>query len=68
MGRMTITIEDGLVAQAQAVLGAQSKAEAIRVALQEVIRRARLDRVLEHRGRVELILDPDGLARMREQG
>jgi hypothetical protein len=40
----------------------------IRRALEETLRRRRLERVLEHAGKVALDLDQDRLARLREEG
>jgi hypothetical protein len=49
-------------------LAVRTKAEAIRRALEETLRRRRLERVLEHAGKVALDLDQDRLARLREEG
>lgn len=68
MSRMTVTVDEGLVEEARAALGAATKSEAIRRALEEVLRRRKLQRALEHAGRVELDLDPERLRRLREEG
>ena len=67
MSRMTITVDKELVRQAQAVLGARTKAEAIRLALREVLRRDRLEEALAHQGKVELDLDQEMLRKLRAE-
>ena len=64
---MTITIDDALVGAARKALGTASKAETIRLALHEVLRRERLSRALEHQGGVELELDQAALAALRAE-
>lgn len=68
MSRMTVTVDEGLIEEARNALGAATKSEAIRRALEEVLRRRRLERALENAGRVELDLDADRLRRLREEG
>jgi Arc/MetJ family transcription regulator len=68
MSRMTVTVDEGLIEEARNALGAATKSEAIRRALEEVLRRRRLQRALENAGRVELDLDPERLRRLREEG
>jgi Arc/MetJ family transcription regulator len=68
MSRMTVTVDEGLIEEARNALGAATKSEAIRRALEEVLRRRRLQRALENAGRVELDLDQDRLRRLREEG
>ena len=67
MRRMSITLDENLVAAAQEVLGVRTKAEAIRLALREVVRRRHLHEVLARRGKVELELDNETLLRLREE-
>ena len=66
MSRMTVTVDDELIAEAKAVLGVSNKSEAIRIALGELLRQRRLAEVLGRQGTVELDLDPETLARLRE--
>lgn len=66
MARMTITVDERLVTEVKKTLGVSTKAEAIRVALQEVLRRKRLAEALEHRGGVELALDQETLEQLRQ--
>lgn len=68
MSRMTITVDEALVEETRKALKAKTKAEAIRRSLEEVLRRRRLERVLDHAGRVELDLDQAKLRRLREEG
>jgi Arc/MetJ family transcription regulator len=68
MSRMTVTVDDGLIEEARNALGAATKSETIRQALEEALRRRKLERALENAGRVELDLDPDRLRRLREEG
>ena len=68
MKRMTITVDEALVEETRRALKARTKAEAIRQALEEALRRRRLERVLDHAGRIELDLDQEKLRRLRETG
>ena len=68
MGRMTVTIDDELLDQAKEALGAQTRAAAIRVALEEAVRRRRLAEALEQLGQLEMRGDLAELRRQREEG
>ena len=68
MTRMTVAVDPRLLAEAQEVLGTATKADTLRRALEEVLRRARLARALEHQGRIDLDLDQDRLAALRAAG
>jgi Arc/MetJ family transcription regulator len=68
MSRMTVTVDEGLIEEARNALGAATKSETIRRALEEVLRRRKLRRALENAGRVELDVDPERLRRLREEG
>jgi Arc/MetJ family transcription regulator len=68
MSRMTVTVDEGLIEEARTALGAATKSEAIRRALEEVLRRRKLERALKNAGRVELDLDPERLRGLREEG
>ena len=63
--RMSVTLDEELVERACAVLGVQTKSEAIRLALREVIRRRRLHESLSHQGKIDLDIDRESLERMR---
>lgn len=68
MARMTVTIDEELIEEAREVMGVATKSEAIRTALEESLRRRRLQSALEHAGKVELDLDAVRLRRLREEG
>jgi len=68
MSRMTITIEDELVEQVRKILSVRTKADAIRMALKEVIRKKRLSEALTHQGTIEIDLDQETLQRLRDEG
>ena len=68
MSRMTVTIDDELLDQAKEALGAQTRAGAIRTALEEAVRRRRLAEALEQQGQLELRGDLAELRRLREEG
>ncbi|MFQ5738141.1 MAG: type II toxin-antitoxin system VapB family antitoxin [Acidobacteriota bacterium] len=63
---MTLTIDDRLLAEAQNALQARTKAETVRLALQEALRRKRLFDALSHRGQVNLDLDQEKLKELRQ--
>ena len=67
MGRMTVTLDEALVEEARKLLGAGTKRETIRLALEEAIRARKRRRALGHRGRIGLDLDQDGLQELRGQ-
>jgi metal-responsive CopG/Arc/MetJ family transcriptional regulator len=68
VSRMTVTIDDALLEEAKEALGAETRAEAIRSALQEAVRRRRLAQALKQRGQLRLRGDLADLRRLREEG
>jgi len=68
MSRMTVTIDDALLEEAKEALSAKSRAEAIRTALEEAVRRRRLAQALRQRGQFQLGGDLSELRRLREEG
>ena len=66
MIRMTITIDDELVDAVKEISGASTKSEAINAALQDFLRRQRLQRVLARQGKIDLALDQAKLQELRE--
>ena len=68
MGRMTVTIDDELLEQAKEALRVQTRAGAIRTALEEAVRRRRLAETLEQLGQLELRGGAAELRRLREEG
>ena len=65
MGRMTVTLDEELLAEAQKALGAPTKVAAIRLALAQALRWKRLTEALEHQGQIDLDLDRKKLAELR---
>jgi metal-responsive CopG/Arc/MetJ family transcriptional regulator len=65
---MTVTIDDALLEEAKEALGAETRAEAIRTALVEAVRRRRLTQALQQRGQFQLQGDLSDLRRLREEG
>lgn len=65
MSRMSVTVDDELLEEAREVLGAETRAEAIRAALEQVVRRWRLEQALTHRGAIELLGNQAELSRLR---
>lgn len=65
MGRLTVTVDEGLLSAAQKALQAPSKKETIRLALQEVVRRKHLANALAHQGKIKIDLDLKTLRRLR---
>jgi Arc/MetJ family transcription regulator len=68
MSRMTVTVADELIEEAKKALGTETRAETIRIALKEAIRRKRLAEALEHEGRIDLDAGQDELRRLRGEG
>lgn len=68
MSRMSVTLDDALIEEAQEMLGGKTRSETIRLALTEAVRRRRLQGALKHRGRIELGVDQEELARLRAEG
>jgi Arc/MetJ family transcription regulator len=68
MTRMSVTVDERLIERAGEALGTSTKAETIRVALSEVLRRRQLKEALRHRGSIDLDLDQGKLRRLREEG
>jgi metal-responsive CopG/Arc/MetJ family transcriptional regulator len=68
MSRMSVTIDDALLEEAKAALGAETRAEAIRTALEEAVRRRRLAQALQQRGQLRLRGNLAELRRLREEG
>lgn len=68
MSRMTVTVDEELIEQARQAMGVATKSEAIRTALEESLRRRRLQDALEQAGKIDLDLDQERLRRLREEG
>ena len=68
MGRFTVTVDEDLLERAMEELGTRSKADTVRRALAEVLRRKRLGDALRHAGKIELDLDQEKLQELRAEG
>ncbi len=68
MGRMTLTIDDNLIAEAQNLLGAKTKKETVQQALEELVRQKKRYRALTHCGEIELDIDQYLLKKLRDEG
>jgi Arc/MetJ family transcription regulator len=66
MSRMTVTVDEALVDEAKKVLGAGTRAEAIRLALEEAVRKRRLQAALDLEGKIAFVGDEKDLLRLRE--
>jgi Arc/MetJ family transcription regulator len=62
---MTVTLDPVLLEQAQEALGVDTKSEAIRIALTEVVRKKQLAEILSHRGQINLEIDQETLQKLR---
>jgi len=67
MVRMTVTVDEKLLLEAQKLTGARTKREAIEIALRELVRRERRRAIASHAGAVELTLTQEELRRWREE-
>ena len=66
--RMTITVDEGLVQDVKRALCVKTGSEAIRIALEDVLRRKRLEEALAHRGKIRLAIDRKSLLKLRAEG
>ena len=55
--RTTIDLPEGLLNEAMEVTGAKTKTMTICLALQELIRKKRMMKILDYRGKIDLDLD-----------
>jgi Arc/MetJ family transcription regulator len=67
MGRLTVTLDDKLLNEAQSVLSTRSKRETIETALREVVRREKMRRTLKNKGKFEMGFSRNDLLRRRSQ-
>jgi Arc/MetJ family transcription regulator len=68
MGRLTVTVDDELLDEAQALLGLKTRRETITAALNAVVRQKRRERALQNRGRIQFDIDQEGLQDYRAMG
>jgi len=67
MVRMTVTVDEKLLLEAQKLTGAKTKREAIEIALRELVRQKRRRAIASRAGAVELTLTQEELRRWREE-
>jgi Arc/MetJ family transcription regulator len=67
MGRLTATLDDKLLNEAQSVLSTRTKRETIEVALREVVRREKIRRALKNKGKLDLGFSRVDILRGRSQ-
>jgi Arc/MetJ family transcription regulator len=65
--RFSVTLDSDLLDEAVRVTGSASQREAIETALEELVRRRRLDALAARAGRVPLTVTVDDLLRSREE-
>ena len=63
--RTTVEIQDDLLREAMIITGATKKRECIELALQEVIRQRRIERLIQRLGKTRLSMTLEDLQRMR---
>lgn len=68
MRRMTVTVDENLLAEAQMLLKSRTKRETISRALCEIVRQKKREKALEHCGQIELDLDQTQLQELRQKG
>ncbi|HEB09962.1 MAG TPA: type II toxin-antitoxin system VapB family antitoxin [Spirochaetales bacterium] len=68
MVRMTLTLDENLVEEAQQMFGASTKRETIQIALIEVVKQRKREIALTHCGKIKLDLSQEQLQSLREQG
>ncbi|MGH9417004.1 MAG: type II toxin-antitoxin system VapB family antitoxin [Terriglobales bacterium] len=64
--RTTLDLPDGLLEQAQHALGLRTKTETVVMALEEAIRRQRVEQLIGRFGQLEFEGDPTELRRRRD--
>lgn len=63
--RFTVTVDENLINEAKRTIGARSKKQTIEIALKELIRKRRLEKVASHAGKVDLAMTIDDLIAQR---
>ncbi len=67
MSRLTTTLDDQLLEQARRAMSTRTKRETIEAALREVVRRAKIRKALEHKGKLQLGFSREDLLRRRDK-
>ncbi len=65
--RLSVTVDPELLNEAVRLTGAGSQREAIEMALDEMVRRRRLERMIRRAGSVPLVISVDDLLSSREE-
>lgn len=66
--RMSVTLDEKLLEEAQEVSGKKIKREVIEEALKELIRKKRREEAIKHAGTIQVDMTLEELLRMREEG
>ena len=66
--RMSVTLDEKLIEEARSISGKRTKREVIEEALREFIRKRRREEALKHAGKIDIDIDLEDLAKLREQG
>ncbi len=66
--RLSVTLDKGLLEEAQSILADKTKREVIEVALKELIRKKRREEAIEHAGKINMDMDLKELLKIREEG
>lgn len=66
--RMSVTLDEKLLEEAQEVSGKKIKREVIEEALKEFIRKKRREEAIKHAGTIQVDMTLEELLRMREEG
>ena len=67
MRTTTVEIDDGLLKEAQNILGTRSIKDTVHASLQAVVRQRRLQKLADALGTVKLDLTPEALRRQRRK-
>jgi len=66
--RMSVTLDEKLLEEAQEVSGKKIKREVIEEALKELIRKKRREEAIKHAGTIQVDMTLEKLLKMREKG
>lgn len=66
--RMSVTLDEELLEEAQEVSGKKIKREVIEEALKELIRKKRREEAIKHAGTIQVGMTLEELLKMREKG
>jgi len=66
--RMSVTLDEKLLEEAQEVSGKKIKREVIEEALKEFIKKKRREEAIKHAGTIQVDITLEELLRMREEG